>query len=47
MEENISREEARESYIPRPRWQVWLARAALVFVLLSVALWLMNIAHPV
>ncbi len=38
--------EEQEVYTPRPRWQVWLARAALVFVLIAVALWYYTIAFP-
>ena len=36
----------REEYTPRPRWQVWGARIALVFVLGAVALYYWSIVHP-
>ena len=39
-------EEAQESYIPRPRWQVWGARIALVFVLIAVVLYYWSIVNP-
>ena len=35
-----------EEYIPRPRWQVWGARAALVVVLIAVALYFWSLANP-
>ena len=35
-----------EEYIPRPRWQVWGARVALVVVLIAVALYFWSIANP-
>ncbi len=38
--------EQREEYTPRPRWQVWGARIALVFVLIAVGLWYYTIAFP-
>ena len=34
MEEN--RKEQQEQYVPRPAWQVWLARIGLVLFLLFV-----------
>lgn len=46
MEENIPNEETREPYVPRPAWQVWLARIGLVIMIVSVALWLYHIAFP-
>ena len=35
-----------EEYIPRPRWQVWGARIALIAVLIAVALYFWSIANP-
>ena len=34
-------------YVPRPTWQVWLARTGLVIMAIGIALWLYNIAFPV
>ena len=39
--------EVPEAYVPRPSWQVWLARTGLVIMAISIALWLYNIAFPV
>ncbi len=39
-------EQNNEVYEPRPMWQVWLARVALVVVLIGVGLWLYQIAFP-
>lgn len=47
MEENIPNEEFHERYVPRPAWQVWLARVGLVVMIIGVALWLWHIAYPV
>lgn len=38
-EQNIMASEAEDVYEPRPRWQVWGARIALVFVIAAVALY--------
>ena len=38
--------EEKEVYVPRPAWQVWAARAGLVIMLISIALWLYHIAFP-
>ena len=35
MEENRN-EQQREEYVPRPAWQVWLARVGLVLFILFV-----------
>ena len=35
MEEN-RKEEQQEQYVPRPMWQVWLARVGLVLFILFV-----------
>ena len=45
MEEKRS-EDMETEYIPRPLWQVWGARLALVFVLVAVALYYWSIANP-
>ena len=39
--------EEKTEYVPRPAWQVWAARAALVIMLISIGLWLYHIAYPV
>ena len=49
MEENdelktTPEQEPRESYTPRPTWQVWLARIGLVIMIISVALYYWHIA---
>ena len=36
----------KEEYIPRPRWQVWGARVALVFMIIAVALYYWSFVHP-
>ena len=47
MEENINQpEESQEIYVPRPAWQVWLARVGLVIMFISIGLWLYHIAFP-
>mgnify|MGYP003319966285 FL=1 len=44
MEENeILQEEPCEGYVPRPRWQVWGARLALVVFLVGLILYYCNI----
>ena len=44
--EEIRPEDFEEEYIPRPRWQVWGARIALVGVLIAVALYYWSVANP-
>ena len=45
MEEEILEQEVpQEGYAPRPRWQVWLARAGVVIMLISIALYYWHIA---
>ena len=44
--EEFNPELEQEEYIPRPRWQVWGARVALVVVLIAVALYFWSIANP-
>lgn len=47
MEEmNHSGDSIPEEYVPRPAWQVWLARLGLVIMLIAVGLWLYHIAFP-
>ena len=38
-------EEQREEYVPRPMWQVWLARVGLVLFLLFVIYQILSIAR--
>ena len=35
-----------EEYIPRPRWQVWLARIGVAVVAIGYILYLLQIANP-
>lgn len=44
--EDFESELQKEEYIPRPRWQVWGARIALVFVLIAVALYYWSFFNP-
>ena len=44
--EDFESELQKEEYIPRPRWQVWGARIALVFVIAAVLLYYWSIANP-
>ena len=37
-------EEAPQGYVPRPRWQVWMARVGLVFMILFVIYQILTIA---
>ena len=46
-ERNPNGDSIPEEYVPRPMWQVWAARVGLVIMLISVALWLWNIAFPI
>ena len=41
--ENLT-EGPKESYVPRPTWQLWAARVALVLVILFVAYQILSIA---
>ena len=43
MEEQILQEEVQQTYVPRPKWQVWLARVALVVFVIGVILYYCNI----
>jgi len=42
-EERVEIPQEEEHYVPRPRWQVWAARAGLVIFLLGIALYYINI----
>lgn len=42
--ENEEQEQKTTDYMPRPRWQVWLARVALVVMIISIALYYWHIA---
>ena len=37
-------EEIKKKYVPRPRWQIWLARAAVAFMIVSFLLYCYQIA---
>ena len=43
-EENQLPEEKNQGYIPRPAWQVWMARIGLVFMILFVIYQILSIA---
>ena len=42
--EELRPEDFEEEYIPRPRWQVWGARVAVVLVVVLVAMYYITIA---
>ena len=44
--EDFESELQKDEYIPRPRWQVWGARVALVFVIIAVALYYWSFFNP-
>lgn len=44
--EDFESELQKEEYIPRPRWQVWGARVALVFMIIAVALYYWSFFNP-
>ena len=45
MDERTENQESREEgYVPRPMWQVWMARVGLVFMILFVIYQLITIA---
>lgn len=47
MEENNTPQESQEEkYVPRPKWQVWTARAALVILIIGIILYYYWIAYP-
>ena len=41
--ENEQQEQEQERYVPRPRWQVWGARIALVVFIIGLILYYCNI----
>ena len=43
-ENESQQEQEHETYVPRPAWQLWAARAALVLVILFVAYQILSIA---
>lgn len=46
MEENRKEpQQEQESYVPRPRWQVWAARVGLVLFILFVIYQILTIAR--
>ena len=45
MEENRNPEQEQDSYVPRPRWQVWAARVGLVLFILFVIYQYLTIAR--
>ena len=42
-EQQIELEEQEETYVPRPKWQVWGARIALVIFILGLIMYYCNI----
>ena len=44
--EDFESELQKDEYIPRPKWQVWGARVALVFVIIAVALYYWSFFNP-
>ena len=36
----------KEQYIPRPKWQIWLARTGVVIMIIGYILYCLQIAHP-
>ena len=44
MKENRISEEENQGYTPRPMWQVWMARAGLVLMILFVIYQILTIA---
>ena len=42
--EEITEEEEKPVYTPRPKWQVWAARLGLVIMIIAVILYYMHIA---
>ena len=39
--------EQKDAYTPRPAWQVWGARIALVVLIIGIIGWYYFIAHPI
>jgi hypothetical protein len=44
MENEELEQQSQSGYTPRPRWQVWLARVAVVIMIISIALYYWHIA---
>ena len=44
-EQNIMASEAEDVYKPRPRWQVWGARIALVLFILLIIMYYINVSR--
>lgn len=44
MKENQVPNEENQGYVPRPAWQVWMARVGLVFMILFVIYQILTIA---
>ena len=44
--EDFESELQKDEYIPRPKWQVWGAWVALVFVIIAVALYYWSFFNP-
>ncbi len=44
--EDFESELQKEEYSPRPRWQVWGARIAVVFAIAAALLYYWSIANP-
>ena len=42
-EQNLQQEIPEEGYKPRPKWQIWLARIALVVFILGLIMYYCNI----
>ena len=40
--EQTPEEEVRDAYVPRPRWQVWLARLCLVLFIIVIIMYYIN-----
>lgn len=43
MEEEIQENQEQESYVPRPKWQVWGARVLLVVFILLLIMYYTNV----
>ena len=43
-EQKLDLPEEKQEYRPRPAWQVWAARVALVIMIISIALYYLHIA---
>lgn len=45
LQENPEMEEQQPAYVPRPAWQVWGARIALVLFIILIIMYYLNIAR--